>query len=203
MPVWDHWYEPVEGNDTLRQGDIFRGLLVYTLPQDLPAPDTPPAPGSRIPVDVVWARGDWIIMSASCDVDRPADVYPHVVLGRVLPPTRDVLGTKSDKEHNERIEVIKKGLEPGRFMLSECPSAAPPFPQSVVQYRVHLTMPSSYLRRNCAGQRLRLRSPFRESFGNWVGANISRVGPETHTLIPGNPAVQTWPIHTLRAADAE
>ena len=204
MPVWEHWYELVVGVNTLRQGDLFRNLLVYSFPQDMQIPTALPAPGTRITgVEVEWGHGDWIIMSASCDVERPENVYPYVVLGRVVPSTPDVLGTKSEKEHNERIEVIKKGLEPGRFMLAECLVAAPPFPQSLVQYRVHLTMPASYLRRNCAGQRLRLRHPFRESFGNWVGANISRVGPETETLIPEIPGVRTWPIHTLRAADAD
>jgi hypothetical protein len=203
VKVWDHWYVQIVGDQTLRQGDIFRALLVYTLPQDLPVPAAPPAPGSRIPVDVAWARGDWIIMSASCDVDRPATVYPQVVLGRVVPATPVVLGTHSEKEYAERIEVIKKGLEPTRFMLAECPLTTPPFPPSVVQYRVHLTMPSDYLRRNCAGERLRLRHPIREVFGSWVGANIARVGPEDHVLIPANPNVRTWPVHVLRAADAE
>jgi hypothetical protein len=203
VEVWDHWYVPLVGDQTLRQGDIFRDLLIYSFPQDLPVPAARPAPGASIPVDVEWARGDWIIMSASCDVDRPARFYPQVVLGRVLPATPVTLGTHGDKEYAERIEVLKKGLEPTRFMLAQCPPATPPLPLSVVQYRVHVTMPADYLRRNCEAERLRLRHPIREVFGSWVGANIARVGPEDHILIPPNPDVRTWPVHVLKASDAD
>ncbi len=203
MEVWDHWYLPVVGDQPLRQGDIFRDLVVYTLPQNLQVLDNPPEPGSgsRIPVEAEWSRGDWIIMSASCDVDRPAATYPHVVLGRVLPATPAVLGTGGEKDYRERLEVLKKGLEPARFLLAECPPAAPPFPMSVVQYRVHVTMPADYLRRNCAAERLRLRHPIREVFGTWVGTNIMRVGPEDYMNIPTSGA-RTWPAHTLKANEA-
>jgi hypothetical protein len=58
-------------------------------------------------------------------------------------------------------------------------------------------MPADYLRRNHGKRHLRLKHPFRESFGSWVAANIGRVGPETSTLIP--PIARTFPHHTLKA----
>src|SRR5206468_10044413 len=125
-----------------------------------------------------WGVGDWIIMSASCDVDRPQG-YPHVLLGRVLPATPENFGLRDEgKEFQKRVEVVRKGLDPSKFLLAEHPGVSPAFPLSVVQFRVHVTMPIDYLRRSAVGRRLRLRHPFRESFGNWVGANMSRVGPE-------------------------
>ena len=41
-----------------------------------------------------------------------------------------------------------------------------------------------YLRRACGGKRLRLVSPHREAFGNWVASNFSRVGVEDDAQIP-------------------
>jgi len=198
--LWDHWYDIIEGTAVLRQGDIFRDLLVYCFPQDLPVVAAP-KPGEKINVQGEWLPGgDWIVMSASCDVERP-QTYPHVLIGRVLPVTSTNLGTANPKEAGQRHEVIRKGLDPSKFMLAECPSCD--FPRSFVQYKTHVTMPAGYLIRHCQAKRLRLRHPFRESFGNWVGANIARVGPETHHAIPPIEDVTVWAAHVLRAAEAD
>lgn len=166
-------------------------------PQNLPAAEDPPSESTELTIRPEWVVGDWIIMSASCDVDRDAKQYPQALLGRVLPATLDTFGVKTDKEFNERAEVVRKGLEPAKFLLPEHPQVQPPFPLSVVQYRVHVTMPTDYLRRRCDGRRLRLKHPFRESFGTWVGANIGRAGPETSTLIPQ--FAKPFPTHALKA----
>jgi hypothetical protein len=204
LPVWDHWYELVVGVNTLRQGDLFRNLLVYSFPQDMQIPAALPAPGTRITgVEVEWGHGDWIILSASCDVDRRTGLYPHVVVGRVLPVGPESLGSPDEREQKHRFEVIRKGLDPSKFLLPECPTATPALAQSIVQYRVHLTMPADYLRRNCTGERLRLRHPLREVFGNWVGTNISRVGPENDLLIPPLRGVGTGAANILSATESE
>ena len=191
----EHWYEfPV--TSALRQGDIFRRLLVMWLPQDLEGAVDPPDNAQMLPVTCEWAAGDWIVMSASCDVDREANSYPQVMLGRVLPATLDNFKVKTMKDFNERAEVVRKGLEPTKFLLPEHPAATPVFPLSFVQYRIHVTMPADYLRRKGQG-RLRLKHPLRETFGTWVAGNIGRVGPETATLIPE--FTKTYPAHTLKA----
>lgn len=198
LPIHDSWYEIPDG-PALRQGDIFRRLLVLWLPQELPLFDKV-RPEQKLPVEPEWDIGDWIVMSASCDVDRP-NGYPHVLLGRVLPAIPQNFGLQDDgKEFQRRLEVVRKSLDPSRFLLAEHPRAEPPFPLSIVQFRVHVTMPIDYLRRAPVGGRLRLRHPLRESFGNWVGANISRVGPENAVLIPGF-GIATWPTDVLRAAE--
>ena len=194
--VHDFWYE-IPNGPALRQGDILRQLVVIWLPQDLPVLEPI---GPEIPVRPEWREGDWIIMSASCDVDRPTG-YPQVLLGRVLPAIPGTFGLREEgTEFQKRLEVVRKGLDPSKFLLPRHPGVDPPFPLSVVQFRVHVTMPIDYLRRIPLERRLRLRHPFRESFGNWVGANISRVGPETPMLIPGF-GPKTWPADVLGAAD--
>jgi hypothetical protein len=194
--IHDYWYDIPVGPE-LRQGDIFRRLLVMWFPQDLPVGMDLPRDAEELTVKPEWAVGDWIVLSASCDVDRNAQSYPQAILGRVLPVDLETFGAKTEKELMERTEVVRKGLEPTKFLLPEHPGTQPPFPLSIVTYRVHHTMPTDYLRRNSAGRRLRLKHPFRESFGTWVAANIGRVGPETSTLIPE--FIKTYPAHTLKA----
>jgi hypothetical protein len=94
--------------------------------------------------------------------------------------------------------VLRKNLEGSKFLLSEHSGIDPPFPLSFVQFRSHLLMPVHYVRRCCTGKRLRLKHPFRESFGDWVGSNISRVGPENESLIPQFHK-ETWPEDILSA----
>jgi len=194
--TYEHWYETPVGSE-LRQGDIFRSLLVMWFPQDLQGATSEPSDADELTVKPEWAVGDWIVMSASCDVDRDSKSYPQALLGRVLPATWEAFGVKTAREFNERAEVVRKGLEPTKFLLPEHPQTRPPFPLSIAQYRIHVTMPADYLRRNCDGRRLRLKHPFRESFGAWVAGNIGRVGPETSTLI--DEFTKTFPPHILKA----
>lgn len=174
------WYQVVE-DTTLRQGDIFQKLLAFALPQELPVLKEPPKPDELIPVEAGWEVGDWILMSASCDLERSAVKYPYVLVCRISPATS--LGAKSDKKLRDQQEVIRKGYDPLRFLLAEHPDD-PFLPLSVVVFRPHLTLPSDYLRRACVGRRLRLRSPHREAFGNWVASNFSRVGVEDNVQVP-------------------
>lgn len=179
-PYWEYWYEVVT-ETSLRQGDILRDLLVYALLQDVGIPDQPQ---SRLTVG--QDRSDWIVMSASCDVVRdPAD-YPYVLLGRVLPADEAELKAQNRKELEQKTEILRRGLFPTFFLLADHPESDPVFPLSFVQFRVHLTLPANFIRTSVEGRkRLRLRAPIREKFGNWVGENFSRVGPEDVMSIPG------------------
>ncbi len=181
-PGWQQWYETAE-TPVLRQGDILRDLLVYWFPQTLPVLEGD-APQGEIAVNTVCARGTWIVMSASCDVERQSGVYPHALIGHVLPANNETLRLKSDGELQARLEVLRQG-HGSAFLLAHHLTVEPPFPLSFVDWKNHLTMPIDYLR-NAVGvrPRLRLRSPFRESFGNWVGSNIQRVGIENDVAIP-------------------
>ena len=177
--VWNHWYDVVD-DDSLRQGDIFTKLIVPLLPDNL-EPLSPDIVQSDSPLDIQWKDGDWIVFSASCDLDVARNV-PFALLGRVL-PMEDALGSGNARNQRQKAELIRRGLMPSKFRLAEHLEMTPAFPDSVVDYRVHVTMPVLFLRRACKGPRLRLKSPFREQFGNWVGSNISRVGIDDHMQI--------------------
>ena len=195
-----HWYDVV-ADQSLRQGDLLRDLLVFWLPQDLPYRAGGPKDGEIVNLQAEFARGDWIVMDASCDVDQNPNW--QVLLARVLPVSREMLGENSDKSLATRLEVLRKNLEPTKFLLAECPTIAPPFPRSFVQWRVRGLVPIQYLKRSCIGERLRLKHPHRERFGAWAGANLSRIGPEDDTLIPPpEKKTSTYPTDILRANEA-
>ncbi len=179
---WEQWYEVVAAStSTLRQGDILRNLFVVFFPDDLPDQDADP-PDRTVAVRAKWDRGTWVVMSASCDVDKAGTGYDHVLMGRVLPATKEALRQQSEKEFEARLEVLRQG-HPSAFLLPPHPTSA--FQLSIVQWKAHLTMPTEYIRRAAVkADRLRLKSPLRESFGNWVGGNIQRVGIEDQTAMP-------------------
>jgi hypothetical protein len=77
-------------------------------PQDLPVAERP-ADNAEVTVTPEWTVADWIVMSASCDVDRETKSYPHVLLGHVLPVSTENFGVKTEKERDERAEVVRKG----------------------------------------------------------------------------------------------
>lgn len=184
---WQHWYDEVTGGP-LRQGDVFRALAVPWFPPDM----TIPAASTREADTKLTARvttGDWIVLDASCDLDQRR--CEHVIIAPVRAATHENLRISKEKkekdqekEYKERLEILRRGLYEARYLLAEHPAAHPPFELSFVEFRQHLLTPLEFLERNAQTLRLRLKPPFREQFGNWVGACFARVGPEDRALIP-------------------
>ena len=173
---WQHWYEIIE-DDSLRQGDLFRDLVVPLLPDSLKLPDKIEPTDS---IDIQWKEGTWILFSASCDLQAQRSNF--ALLGLVV-PLEQMLELGNTKNRRQRAEILRRGLMPSKFRLAEHPELEPPFGDSVVDYRVHVTVPVPFLRRACISPRLRLKPPLREQFGSWVGSNISRVGIEDEMQI--------------------
>lgn len=206
MPVSDelrdvgpYWYEIVN-DDSIRQGDIFRNLLAVWLPDDLPIPDVGHEAETLAGTRLKFERADWIVLSASCDVQpgRPTRSQP-VLLGRVYPFTAENLNNvRSDKDLRERIEVFRRGLDPMRYLLAEH-RTAPEFPLSFAVFRLQLTMPLQYVQRCAVGPRLRIKSPHRERFGNWAGECLSRVGIEDAEQVRFERDSGLYPAQVLRA----
>ena len=175
--VHEFWYETVE-DTTLRQGDIFRDLVCYWLSEDL-EPESPTA-------SVEKATGTWIVAQGSCDMESRG--LDRVVVLEVLAASKETLrlaDSTPEKELKKRLEVIRIGAYPRRFLIPERPEGRVTIPMSVVAWDNLATLPTEYLRRHyCDGPRLRLKSPLREMFGNWVGARFSAVGPENEAVIP-------------------
>ncbi len=191
--VHEFWYETVE-DTTLRQGDIFKDLLCYWLSEAL-EPESPEPPVKK-------AAGTWIVAQASCDMESRG--LDRVVVLEVLPASRKTLRLAEDtpeKELQKRLEVIRIGAYPRRFLIPERPEGRVTIPTSVVAWDNLATLPTEYLRRHyCGGPRLRLKSPLREVFGNWVGARFSAVGPENEAVIPR--FTRVFDHHVVVASDS-
>lgn len=191
------WYEVVS-DKSLRQGDIFITLYALWLPSGIQPPTNP---GDKFEVAVEYELADWIILSASCDVARIKE--GHVLLARVFHASEKHLKTKTDTELRERLEVLRRGFDPLRFLLAEH-VGKPELPISFVGYRTQVLLPVDYLLRYCTGDRLRMRPPHRENFGAWAGANLGRVGIEETDQIkfPGT-ASYIGPAQILRSVPPE
>ena len=185
-----HWYEVVQG-DSLRQGDILRDLPVFFLDddQELPRDDD----GDEVDVPGKFTRGDWIIVSPSCDLDIGRT--NQAVLALCVPATEENLKAQGQKDRDQKLQVVRQGLDPSRLLLPEH-ADEPRFPLSFVSSLRLGTLPPSAIKRFVGDdQRLRLKHPFREVLGNWCGQWISRVGPENETLMPRFAPV--FPKHIL------
>lgn len=202
-PPGEHWYEVVdEGDDSLRQGDIFRDLVVYWLPDDLPTLDDD-ADADDVELTVNADRGDWIVLTASCDLHQ--ERFSHALLAGVAEASYEGLNIPGGEdagqdELDKYQEVVRAGLDPTKFMLPSYEGIEPSFPRSVAFIRTNVFLPLPYLKRNCTDQRLRLNHPFREKFGNWVGQRFSAVGPEDYATIPR--IRQVFPEHILQEVQA-
>jgi hypothetical protein len=179
------WYE-VPHDHAIRQGDIFVGLRVHRASKPIAEKRTliGSAAGENIEVEIV--EGNWIVIDASCDVDHAEGRPPncsYVLVTSAVPADSTTLRVEG-KLLNERLEVIRQGGYRGKFLLSGFSEIKPVFPVSYVEFRNHLTTPHAHLLAHLDKRRLRIRSPWREAFGNWVGSCISRVGPEDHANIP-------------------
>jgi hypothetical protein len=195
VPFWTHWYE-LAAFDNLRQGDILRGLTVLWFPQGLTVDEAKVATRENIEVEPDYKKDDWIVLTASCDMENNPNA--QVLLGRVFEANQANLKAPNDAQFKERLEVLKRGQYPNRHLLAEFEDGAFRFPQSVVDFHFHALMPIQYLLRAAASPRLRMKSPFREQFGNWAGGCISRVGPETSMQIP-KIVEHLWDKQILRA----
>lgn len=165
----EHWYEMA--SPPFRQGDIFQELTVGWLPSNF---------SEQEEIEVELASGTWIVLEASCELDQGR--CSHVLMARVFDANASHLKASKEKELNQRLEVLRRGDYPTKFLLSDFDKAS--FPLSFVEFSQRTFVPLPHLT-NFTEQKevIRMKSPFREKFGNWIGACFSRVGPEDHTLI--------------------
>jgi len=179
----DHWYEVIQ-DATLRQGDIFRSARAIQLPQGMVVPTQA---GDALQSQFELVVEDLIVLDASCDVDYSLQrqaACQQVLLAAVRYASKEALKATTDKDYRTRLEVIRRGLMNGRFLLPDHQGVDPHLPFSFVQYHARVLVPHQYLVSLCNTPRLRLRSPHRESFGSWVASCIGRVGPEDASQIP-------------------
>lgn len=188
--VAEHWYEVVQG-ETLRQGDIICDLPVFFLKDDQDLPSE--VSDGEVTVSGTFARGDWVIVTPSCDLDTGRST--QAILALCVPVTDENLKAQSRTDRDQKLQVVSQGLDPSRLLLPEHASE-PLFPLSIVSNLRLGTLPPAAIKRFVGDRRrLRLRHPFRERLGNWCGQWISRVGPENETLMPR--FAKVYPKHVL------
>lgn len=180
--VAQDWYEIVQTAD-LRQGDILQELPVFM--QDstaaLPSPGAATG-GASITVPGAYALATWVVLSPSCDLDTGR--ARQVLLGHCVEATIQGLSAQGEKDFQQKLEVVRMGLDPSKFMLPKH-EAEPCLPLSIVTTRSLAMLALEPVKQFVSGKaRLRLRHPFRERLGNWCGQWISNVGPENRSLIP-------------------
>lgn len=187
----EHWYDVVT-ETSLRQGDIIQDIRSFWLADRLDEDDTDTPP-------VEYRRGNWIIAQASCDLDTARSSQAIVL--QVMEASREIFKLEGapEKEFKKRLEVLRKGLSPRAFLLPEQTEGPALLPISFVPWDFVITLPTKYIQQVVEDvPRLRLKHPFREQFGNWLGQRISAVGPENEGLIPAFYR-QIHDEHVLRA----
>ena len=141
--------------------------------------------------------GARIVISASCDLD--ARSFPHLLLAPVYEVSEASLKSQSAKDHRRRAEALRSGLLPRHYPLAEYPPLD--FPRSFASWHDIVMLPRAYVLANTTGPRLRLKHPYREQFGNWVGRRMSEVGPEDETQIPRD-STRPQPHHLTETAES-
>ena len=148
-----------------------------TLPsiEDIEQNPSPAVPGT-------FAAADWVILSPSCDIDTGR--AHQLLLAQCVPATQANTKSNNEKQHLQRLEVVRQGLDPAKFLLPPH-SGDPSFQLAFVNIRSLALLPATVVK-SFVGQRkrLRLQHPFRERLGNWAGQWISNVGPENSGVIP-------------------
>ena len=192
--VAEHWYEVVQG-EKLRQGDIIRDLPVFFLKDDQDLPTE--VSGEEVTVSGTFTRGDWVIVTPSCDLDTGRST--QAILALCVAATDENLKAQGRTDRDQKLQVVSQGLDPSRLLLPEH-ATEPVFPLSIVSNLRLGTLPPAAIKRFVADRpRLRLKHPFRERLGNWCGQWVSRVGPENDTLMPR--FAQVFPKHILAQSE--
>lgn len=172
-----HWYSLVSG-DSIRQGDIYRDVLLPRFADSLTSDDL--AEGGA-PL-VVTSQGTVAVLSPSCDLEQDR-VETGVLVARIWPATEKVLGATKRSDYRKRLELLRQDGYASRFLLPAYDKPDEPFPWSFVEWRQPYFLPKGYLRRFHDRERLRLRHPLREKFGQWAGQRLSEVGVEEEATL--------------------
>jgi hypothetical protein len=170
----DHdWYELTEGG-SLVQGDILMNCPVFTVCGGL---QWPLQVTSQIEVEAKVF--DLVVMTQSCDLEN--EKVEDILLAQ-LACWADVVqaeverGNESVRSRKFR-KLLVDGNVPGLSLLHKR-DASPVLPWSVVDFHRLFTLPKAFATQFAAsaGQRLRIRSPYREHLAQGFARYFMRVG---------------------------
>src|SRR5208283_1352822 len=168
--VLSDWYEITKGDD-LRQGDIIRNCPVFLPPKEIVWP---------IEEEQIFAYGtqDVVIMSQSCDLEATQKSDMWQVLLCPLWSLSDAAAANPILASNYGKEECRRGHMTGYHMISECKHQLWDQELSIVSFREVYSHPLDFIRNMASniGNRLRLRSPYREHIGQAFARYFMRVG---------------------------
>lgn len=160
------WYDIVERNEDLLQGDFIKECPIVIPPSDIL---------DRKEADVNIAKYDVVVMSQSCDI-----VQKKVDLVLVCPiwPLSEFEKKNPYYKKKEGKEGLRRGYLPGYHLLNRCESE--PFETDflIVDFRNVYGVPFNFLLEfaNRSEKRLRLLPPYREHLSQAFARFFMRVG---------------------------
>lgn len=161
------WFEVVEGDESITQGEIIRNCPVVVPPTDMNL--------SRGMIDVSVKSYDIIIMSQACDIqNQKQDVIAVCGLWDFadFASTNDFLKSKNGKE------ALRRGNIPGYHLLNRCEIPGAEFGFIVVDFRNIYGLPVNFLSQFAKqhNPRVRLLPPYREHLSQAFARFFMRVG---------------------------
>lgn len=191
------WYEITKGDD-LRQGDIVKDCPVFLPPKEITWP---------LAEDQVFECGtqDVIIMSQSCDLEANQKSDMWQVLLCPLWSLSDAAAANAILASSYGKEECRRGHMTGYHMISECTHELWNQDISIVSFREVYSLPLNFLRNMTSntGNRLRLRSPYREHLGQAFARYFMRVGLPVDIPPFQSPKTETEVMKKLEKMDSE
>jgi len=156
------WYEVVQDNELLEQGDVL-DLAAPRVVHDISLP-------GRVKVQLL--KGRWVVLSQSCDLEN--DKIPQVLLAAAVAYTE--LATH---DHNAKRSEFRRSLVQNvavAYSLLPKFDGPPAIEWTVVDFH-HLRLMDKAAVEEAAwkmGNRLRLRSPYKENLSQAYGRYMMR-----------------------------
>lgn len=168
----DEWFEVCEGND-LQQGDILHQCPVFRPPPGL---DLAALEGNDAEVEFAWEKQDAIVISQSCDIASNQKSGMWLVALCPVWSVSQVCETNTHLKSNTGLEECRRGYMNGYFLLPGY-DRSPKAEMAIVSFREIFSLQLELARHHAEtlGDRLRLRSPYREHLSQAFAHYFMRV----------------------------
>lgn len=170
------WYK-VGSWDDLEQGDLLPDCPVLLPPDDFAARLRNAIPGEPIQLESQIGFANLIVASQSCDLQNEGKIENVVLCA---------YHDASQYPRNIQTE-IQSGRRPAYYMLEPCDIAKHRFKHQIVELRAIYSLPLAVIHdyAKSLGDRIRVRSPYKEDFSQSLANFFMRVArPRSVTPIP-------------------
>lgn len=165
------WFEPVDTNEDITQGDLVRECPIVFPPSEIPEGDEPNVPAPREYHDV-------IVMTQACDIEQ---CKVDFVLVCPVTDLEEILSEYTFENKKKRINFknsIRKGFVYHYYLLDECDLEGYDLNYSVVNLGELYLMDLSLINEIAKNQdgRLRLKPLYREELSQSFAKTFMRIG---------------------------